>query len=74
MRIPNIPGIMSCTSHYVHVSSVWEYDTENHTEKSNHTETPLKPHWEALQKITLKFLLYHTEIWQLLLFKNVNPL
>ena len=31
------------------------YDTENHTEKSNHTEKPLKLHWKALQKIiTLK--------------------
>ncbi len=24
--------------------SLREYNTENHTEKSNHTETPLKPH------------------------------
>ncbi len=32
-----------------------KYDTENHTEKSNHTEKPLKPHWKTLQKIrTLK--------------------
>ena len=36
--------------------NLWEYDTENHTEKSNHTEKTLKPHWKVLQKIiTLKF-------------------
>ena len=35
-----------------------EYDTENHTEKSNYTEIPLKPCRKALQKIMmLKFSL-----------------
>ncbi len=34
------------------------FDTERHTEKSNHTEKTLKPYWKALQKIiTLKFSL-----------------
>ena len=52
------------------------YDTENHIEKPNHTENPPKPHWKALQKIiTLKLYLYnHTEIYLLLVSKNVNPL
>ncbi len=37
------------------LKTLWEYDTENHTEKSNHTEKPLKSHWKALEKIiTLK--------------------
>ncbi len=31
--------------------TLWDNDTDNHTEKSNHTEKPLKPHWKALQKI-----------------------
>ena len=40
------------------------YDIENHTEKSKHTETALKPHW----KMTLKFLVDHIELFHLLLF------
>ncbi len=32
-----------------------EYDTENHTEKFNQTEKPLKPHLQKI--ITLKFAL-----------------
>ncbi len=47
--------------------SLWEYDTENHTEKSNHTinttETTLKSftrdnHTEIFSLITLKFVCY----------------
>ncbi len=44
-------------------SDIWEYGTENHTQKSNHTEKPLIPHSKVLQKIiTLKFSVHHTEI------------
>ncbi len=45
---------------------------ENHMEKSNHTETPPKPHWKALNIIiTLKFSVNHTEICLLLTFKAI---
>ena len=59
----------------MNLQSLWEYDTENHTEKSKQTEKPLKPHWKALQKIIIhshwNFLFNHTEIYLLLLSKNV---
>ena len=45
------------TSWMLTSDTLWEYDTENYNEESNHTETPLEPHWKALLKIiTLKFV------------------
>ena len=39
--------------------TLWEYDTENHTENSNHSEKPLKLHWKALhKKLALKCSLW----------------
>ncbi len=56
--------------------SLWEYDTKNHTEKSNHAETPLKPYWKLYKRSShWNYHLYYTELCQLvLLFKNINAL
>ena len=50
---------------------LWEYDTENHIEKFNHTDTPLKPHWKGSKTI---ITLNQTEICQLLLFSYSRKL
>ncbi len=66
---------MNCISTYIGYSfcineqTLWEYDTENHTEKSSHTETPL--HWKSLEKNQTA---NHTEIPLLLLLENATSL